>query len=127
MEIVGIGTEIVECARNARMIEQHGEQFLARVFTPQEMRSCRDHKKTTERYAELWAAKEAVVKTLAIRSVRKLAWTDIEICRDARNDMTVRLRGLVKDKSEKKKVREILITTAHCRTHATAYAIALTA
>ena len=30
MEIVGIGTDIVECLRIGRMIEQHGELFLLR-------------------------------------------------------------------------------------------------
>ena len=28
MEIAGIGTEIVECLRIRRMIEDHGEQFF---------------------------------------------------------------------------------------------------
>ena len=125
MEIVGIGTEIVECVRIARMIEQHGEQFLSRVFTAAEARYCRDHTKTTERFAATWAAKEAVLKTLAIRTVKNLAWTDVEICPDTKHGMTVRLQGAIKEKAERKRVREILITTAHCRSHATAYAIAL--
>ena len=33
MDIVGIGTDIVECFRIGRMIEQHGELFLNRVYT----------------------------------------------------------------------------------------------
>ncbi len=40
MEIVGIGTDIVECLRVGRMIEQHGEQFLLRVYTEREVRYC---------------------------------------------------------------------------------------
>ena len=38
MEIVGIGTEIVECVRIGRLLQEHGELFLTRVFTPREMR-----------------------------------------------------------------------------------------
>ena len=38
MEIVGIGTDIVECPRIGRMIEEHGELFLTRVYTPREVR-----------------------------------------------------------------------------------------
>ena len=30
MTILGIGTEIVECVRIAKMLETHGEQFLER-------------------------------------------------------------------------------------------------
>ena len=31
MDIVGIGTEIVECLRIGRMIESHGERFLTQA------------------------------------------------------------------------------------------------
>lgn len=125
MEIVGIGTEIVECARIARMIEQHGEAFLSRGFTAAEMRYARAQAKTTECFAALWAAKEAVLKTLAIRAVKSVVWTDVETCPDGKKQSSVRLQGSIREKAEKKKVREILLTTAHCRSHATAYAIAL--
>lgn len=37
MDILGIGTDIVECLRVRRMIEQHGELFLTRVFTDREL------------------------------------------------------------------------------------------
>src|SRR5262245_57307194 len=40
MQIVGIGTDIVECPRIGRMIEQHGELFLRRVYTEWEIRYC---------------------------------------------------------------------------------------
>jgi len=40
-QIIGIGTEIVECLRIARMIERHGELFINRVYTAEEIRYCR--------------------------------------------------------------------------------------
>jgi holo-[acyl-carrier protein] synthase len=124
MEIVGIGAEIVECERIARMIEEHGELFLERVFTPREMRRCRESKDTTERFAELWAAKEAVLKSLGIASVKNLTWTDLEICSDAAEGILVRLQGAIKERAEKQKVSVIHLSMAHCRTHATAHALA---
>ena len=45
MEIVGIGTDIVECLRIGRMIEQHGELFLNRVYTEREVRYCQARKR----------------------------------------------------------------------------------
>jgi len=36
--IIGIGTDIVECLRIAQMIERHGELFINRVYTPLEIR-----------------------------------------------------------------------------------------
>ena len=40
MTILGIGTEIVECVRIVKMLETHGEQFLDRVYTPNEVEYC---------------------------------------------------------------------------------------
>ena len=40
MEILGIGTDIVECPRIGKMIEQHGELFLRRIYTEREIRYC---------------------------------------------------------------------------------------
>ncbi len=37
MQVIGIGTDIIECLRIAQMIERHGELFLMRVFTPHEI------------------------------------------------------------------------------------------
>ena len=79
MEIVGVGTEIVECLRIGRMVEQHGEAFLNRVFTGHEIQFCQARKRATEHFAACWAAKETVVKALGIAWSRSLSWTDIEI------------------------------------------------
>ena len=57
MDIIGIGTEIVECTRVRAMIEVHGERILTRVYTPEEIRRTQSRKNTTELYAALWAAK----------------------------------------------------------------------
>ncbi len=38
--IYGIGTDITECVRIAQMIDKHGELFLTRVYTQQEIAYC---------------------------------------------------------------------------------------
>ena len=85
MEIVGIGTDIVECVRIARMIERHGELFLTRVYTDREIRYCRARRRATEHFAGRWAAKEAVLKCLGSGWRKGLCWTDMEV----RNELTV--------------------------------------
>lgn len=42
--VVGIGTDIVEVVRIGNMIERHGELFLNRVFTEDEVRYCQRRK-----------------------------------------------------------------------------------
>jgi holo-[acyl-carrier protein] synthase len=59
MNVVGIGTDIVECLRIAQMIERHGELFLRRVYTTREIEYCSARKAATQHYAGRWAAKEA--------------------------------------------------------------------
>src|SRR6266566_3118953 len=83
MEIVGIGTDIVECLRIGRMIEQHGEVFLTRVYTEREIRFCQARRRATEHFAARWAAKEAILRALGTPWRRGIEWTDIEIEQDA--------------------------------------------
>src|SRR5437870_5316606 len=79
MKIVSIGNNIVECVRIGKMIEKHGESFLRRVYTPREIRHCREKRHVTEHFAERWAAKEAIVKCLGTGWRKSLCWTDIEV------------------------------------------------
>lgn len=124
MDIVGIGSEIVECLRIGRMIERHGEQFLLRVFTDAEVRHCQGRKRATEHFAAHWAAKEAIFKALGTSWRRGLSWTDIEIRLENGGRPQVTLSGAVRELARKEKVGEVLVTMSHCRAYATAYALA---
>ena len=124
MEIVGIGTDIVECLRIGRMIEQHGELFLTRIYTSHEIRYCQARRRTTEQFAARWAAKEAVLKALGTSWQRGLNWTDIEI-RNERGKLAVGLSGTVKDMAQHQRVNDLLVSIAHCRAYATAYVVAV--
>ena len=93
MDIVGIGTDIVECLRIRRMIEQHGELFLSRVFTEREILYCRDRKQSTEHFAGRWAAKEAVFKCLGTGWQKGMCWTEIEVRNDPSGRPRIQLGG----------------------------------
>src|SRR5262245_48265271 len=125
MDIVGIGTDTVECIRIGRLIERHGEQFLSRVYTEREMRSCQARKRPYQHFAVRWAAKEAVLKSLGIKWRPGMAWTDIEIRHDAAGIPRVVLRGAIKDLARQRGVGAILLSTSHCRAYATAYVTAV--
>jgi holo-[acyl-carrier protein] synthase len=125
MEIVGIGTDIVECLRVGRMVEEHGELFLTRVFTEREVRYCQSRKRATEHFAARWAAKEAILKALGTGWRRGLAWTDIEVRTEATGRPQVLLCGAAKDIAQTQRVSDILLSLSHCRAYATAYALAV--
>jgi holo-[acyl-carrier protein] synthase len=125
MDIVGIGTEIVECLRIGRMIEQHGEQFLQRVYTEREIRWCQGRKRAVEHFAGRWAAKEAVLRCLGSSGRKTLCWTDVEIRPMPTGKPQVLLCGAAKDAALRLRVADILVSIAHCRAYATAYALAV--
>src|SRR5262245_38407463 len=124
MDIVGIGTDIVECVRIAQMIEKHGEVFLTRVYTDGEIRYCQVRKNSTEHFAGRWAAKEAILKCLGTGWARGLCWTDMEIRNELRGAPKVYLARAAKERAQELRIADILLTISHCRAFATAFAIA---
>jgi holo-[acyl-carrier protein] synthase len=123
MEIVGIGTDIVECLRIGRMVEQHGELFLTRVYTGSEIRYCQRRKHATEHFAGRWAAKEAVFKCLGTGWRRGMCWTDLEVRNDPDGKPGVYLRGASREQALKMGISQILLSISHCRAYAVAYAV----
>ena len=123
-KIIGIGTDITECLRIARMIERHGEAFIARVYTPEEIRYCQARKQSTQHFTGRWAAKEAVLKALGTGWRRGISWRDIEVLNETSGKPLVMLTGGAREVAEQLGITEMLVTISHCHTHATAYALA---
>jgi len=123
--IIGIGTDITECLRIARMIERHGELFLNRVYTPEEIRYCRDRKQQTEHFTGRWAAKEAILKAMGTGWRRGISWRDVEIRNERGGKPIAVIRGGARDACDQQGISKILITISHCHTHATAFAVAV--
>lgn len=125
MQIIGIGTDIVECPRIGRMIEQHGELFLRRVYTEWEIRYCQARKRSLESFSGRWAAKEAILKAVGTGWIKGISWTDLEIRNEPGGQPRVLVRGGTSDLLRSRGVGDILISISHCRTYATAYSLAL--
>jgi holo-[acyl-carrier protein] synthase len=123
-QILGIGTDIIECLRIAQMIERHGELFIRRVYTDHEIAYCSTKKAATQHYAGRWAAKEAVLKALGTGWVRGISWRDVEVRNRPGGAPTVMLRAGAKEVFERAGMSRMHISISHCRSHATAYAIA---
>lgn len=124
MQTLGIGTDIIECLRIAQMIERHGELFIQRVYTDTEIQYCQRRKAVTQHFAGRWAAKEAILKALGTGWIRGISWRDLEIVNEQGGKPVVSLHGGAKDVAHSMGIAEILISISHCRSHATALAIA---
>jgi holo-[acyl-carrier protein] synthase len=125
MDIVGIGTDIVECLRIGRMIEQHGELFLTRVYTEREIRHCHSRKRAIEHFAGFWCAKEAVLKSLGLMARRSMCWSEVEIRVEPTGASRVYLCGAAKDLAQSLRVSQVHLSIGHCRAYATGYAVAV--
>ena len=125
MEILGIGTDIVECPRIGKMIEQHGELFLRRVYTEREIRYCQARKHAIEHFAGRWAAKEAILKALGTGRSHGITWTNIEVRNGNNGRPQVMVCGTARETMQERGIANILVSISHCRTYATAYAMAV--
>lgn len=121
--IIGLGTDIVEIERIRRMIERHGDHFLERCFTPDEIAYAQKHRDAAVRFAGRWAAKEAVVKALGTGFVRGITFHDIEVIALASGQPTVKLSGDAAQIAGNVGIEEIKLTISHARDYATATAI----
>lgn len=124
MALVGHGVDLVEVARIARMLDEHGERFLARCFTQAEADYAASSARRVEHLAARFAAKEAVLKALGTGLVAGVSWTDIEVVRDDAGKPVLALTGQAARLAERLGARRWHLSLSHTSTHAIASAIA---
>ena len=91
--ILGIGSDITDIRRIEKVIERHGERFLARIFTEVERRRAERRAKSVETYAKRFAAKEACAKALGTGLRGGVFWRDMEVVNLPGGRPTMRLTG----------------------------------
>ena len=123
MRILGHGIDMVETARIARMIDEHGERFLDRCFTAAERGYAIDKRRQVEHFAGRFAAKEAILKVLGTGWRDGIAWTDAEVLRETSGRPSVLLHGRCLEVARGLGIDEWWISISHIETHAIASAI----
>lgn len=91
--ILGIGSDIVDVTRIARVIDRHGERFLARIFTETERARAERRVNRAETYAKRFAAKEACAKALGTGLRNGVFWRDMGVVNLPSGRPTLRLTG----------------------------------
>ena len=125
MNVIGIGTDIIECHRIDEMLAKHDRIFIERVFTEWEIDYCSGRKASCQHYAGRWAAKEAILKAIGTGWAKGIQWTDIEIKNESGGKPYVVLGGEAVEVCRSRGIAEILISISHCKSHATAFATAV--
>jgi holo-[acyl-carrier protein] synthase len=81
--IIGIGSDLIDITRVAKVIERHGDRFLDRIFTEAErvraQRRAKSERMVVATYAKRFAAKEAMSKALGTGIRQGVWWRDMGV------------------------------------------------
>lgn len=124
MSVVGVGIDLVDLARIARMFDDKGEHAMGRLFTTEERAYLATRPDPTGNAAARIAAKEAVYKAMqSLPGARAIGWRDIEVTRDAEGRPAIRLHGLAARLADEVGGVTIQVSLTHSATAAGAVAI----
>jgi holo-[acyl-carrier protein] synthase len=98
--ILGIGSDITDVRRIAKVIERHGERFIDRVFTAAERARAEKRRNRVETYAKRFAAKEACAKALGTGLRAGVWWRDMGVVNLPSGRPTMELTGGAKRRLE---------------------------
>jgi holo-[acyl-carrier protein] synthase len=91
--IIGLGSDLVDVRRIAKVIERHGERFLDRIYTPVERARAERRANKIETYAKRFAAKEACAKALGTGLRAGVFWRDMGVVNLSSGRPTMKLTG----------------------------------
>ncbi len=98
--ILGIGSDITDVRRIAKVIERHGDRFIDRIFTATERDRAERRRNRIETYAKRFAAKEACAKALGTGFRSGVWWRDMGVVNLASGRPTMILTGGAKRRLE---------------------------
>jgi holo-[acyl-carrier protein] synthase len=125
MNIIGIGTDIVEIARIEQMLERHPERFAERILHPAELERFRHVANKAAWLAKRFATKEAVAKALGTGIGKDVRLQEIETVHDGRGKPSVQLHGATLVFADVLGVAVLELSVADERSHALAFVIAM--
>jgi holo-[acyl-carrier protein] synthase len=120
MSVLGIGVDLVECARIQRSIDRFGDRFLHRIFTDGEIEYSMSMKFPARHLAARFAAKEAVSKAFGTGIGKAMGWRDIDIRKKPSGEPFLVFSGPAQELAAKRGVSSALITLSHTEHHAMA-------
>jgi len=121
--ILGLGTDVVENDRIEELYKKHGEKFLERIFTDQEIQYSLGRADPVPYLSSRFAAKEAGIKALCLPPGMALKWKDIRIEGISFGHKTLIFTGTAKERADALGVKRIHLSMSHARDSSTAVVI----
>jgi len=121
--IRGVGMDIIEVRRIRQTLARHGDRFIRRVMTREEIALAPGGVARAPFFAGRWAAKEAISKMLGTGIGPGCAWTDICVLNHPSGQPYVTLRGDAAATAAALGIAAIHISISHLNTLACACAV----
>ena len=120
MSVIGIGVDLVECARIQHSLDRFGDRFLHRVFTDGEIDYSMSMKFPARHLAARFAAKEAVSKAFGTGIGKAMGWRDLDVRKKPSGEPYLVFAGEAEQLAQTRGVTSALITLSHTDNHAMA-------
>lgn len=122
MNIIGLGTDILEIERIRESITKHGDAFIQKIFTDGEQAYCKKHRDPMPQYAGRFSAKESIVKALGCGFGDQIGFLDIEISHDAAGKPLVHFSPTAQKRFNNP---QVLLSMSHCKAYVSTVALLL--
>ncbi|MCL2891432.1 MULTISPECIES: holo-ACP synthase [Brenneria] len=123
MSILGLGTDIVEIARIASVIERSGERLARRILTENEWLQYQRHQQPVRFLAKRFAVKEAAAKAFGTGIRNGLAFAQFEVFNDELGKPCLRFFASAAELAAHLGVKRVHVTLADERHYACATVI----
>ncbi|WP_078000335.1 holo-ACP synthase [Edwardsiella tarda] len=124
MALRGLGTDIVEIARIAAVVERSGDQLARRILAPAEWQQYQAHAQRVRYLAKRFAVKEAAAKALGTGIRQGLAFAQFEVVNDALGKPGLVLHGRAAELAAELGICTLHVSLADERRYACATVIA---
>ena len=119
--IVGVGIDLTEVSRIAKIVDRHGKRFLNRIYTDAEQAYSLSRGHPPIHLAARFAAKEAMLKALAVP--QGLNWHEMEVKGGGNRKPELVLTGRALDAANQLGATRVHLSISHTADVAAAFIV----
>ena len=123
MQLIGIGTDIIQIDRIRKSIKRYGLSFAERILHPNELKIFVKRENNIAYLAKRFAAKEALAKALGTGIAQGVSFVDIETQNNPQGKPELLLHGKTQKKAEELGVKQAHLSLSDEKDYAVAYVI----
>ncbi|MFI3290317.1 MAG: holo-ACP synthase [Opitutales bacterium] len=121
--IIGIGTDICDVERIAKLLDNYKDSFLSKNFADFEIEYCEQRANKAQHYAARFAAKEAMAKALGLGFVKGLSPKSFAVKNDENGKPIAILDKQAESIMQSLGATKIDISLSHLKDYAVAFVV----